>query len=192
VAFEHAHSLTVKHSRPALALAAALALCACRIERAPAGRPGGGYAVEPDSVATAEVYAALRAYYATLTSRDWKLLGSHFLPRGTISDLPAAPGDSAVRARTVGIEEFVARAGRAHAVGFSDEPLRASIVTYGSLADAWVTYRARVRVTTDSTVTRFGIDAFHLMRLGGRWRIASLAFQNEVPGQPIASGPARR
>jgi hypothetical protein len=177
---------------PAFALAAALALPACHLERAPAGRPGGGYAVEPDSVASAEVYAALRAYYATLSSRDFRRLGSHFLPRGTITDLGAAPGDSVVRPRAVGIEEFVARAGRARAAGFSDEPLHASIVTYGSLADAWVTYRARVGVRKDSTVTRFGVDAFHLVKVGGWWRIAGLAFQNEIPGRPIASGPARR
>ena len=179
-------------SLPILAFAAALVLPACHLEHAPAGRPGGGFAVEPDSVATAEVYTALRAYYATLTSRDWKRLGPHFLPSGTITDLRATPGDSLARPRTVGIGDFVARAGRTHPVGCSDEPLHASIVTYGPLADAWVTVRTRVRVRKDSTTTRFGVDAFHLVKLAGRWRIASLAVQGEVPGHPIASGPARR
>ena len=70
--------------------------------------------------------------------------------------------------------------------------MHASIVTYGPLADAWVTYRARIRVRRDSTVTRFGIDAFHLVKVGGRWRIAALALQDELPGLPIASGPARQ
>lgn len=172
-------------------LAALLALSSCRIERAPAGHPGGGYAVEPDSVATAEVNAALRAYYTTLSSRDWKRVGAHFLPRGTITDLVRSPGDSTLRPRTIGIEEFMARAGRVRAYGFTDEPMHASIVTYGPLADAWVTYRARVRLSRGPTETRFGVDAFHLVKVGGRWRIAGLAFQNEVPGRPIAAGPAR-
>ena len=176
----------------ALVALGTLALPACRIERAPAGHPGGGYAVEPDSMASAEVSAALRAYYAGLSSRDWRRLGSHFLPRATITDLVRSPDDTAQRSRTIGIEEFVARAGRARALGVTDEAMHASIVTYGPPADAWVTYRARIRVRRDSTVTRFGIDAFHLVKVGGRWRIAALALQDELPGLPIASGPARQ
>jgi hypothetical protein len=176
----------VSVTRILTALALAIALSSCRFERAPSGRPGGGYAVEPDSATTVEVNAALRGYYAALTARDWKRLGGFFLPRGTITDLRRVPGEAAPRARTIAVEEFVARAGRAHAASFSDEPLHANIVTYGPLADAWVTYRARVGVTRDSVATRYGIDAFHLLKLGGRWRIAGLAFQNEVPGLPIA------
>lgn len=176
----------------AVAGAALPVLLSCRIERAPAGHPGGGYAVEPDSVASAEVSAALHAYYASLSSRDWRRWGTHFLPRGTITDLVRLAGDTAARSRTTGIEEFVARAGRDRALDVTDEPMHASIVTYGPLADAWVTYRARIRVRRDSTVTRFGIDAFHLVKVGGKWRIAALTFQNELPGQPIASGPSRQ
>jgi len=176
--------------RPLPALLAVLALAACRLQRAPAGNPGGGYAVEPDSVASAEVSAALRDYYAALSSRDWRRLGAHFLPNATITDLVTTARDTVPRPRTIAIEEFVAQAGRARAMGFLDEPMHASVVTYGPLADAWVTYRARIRVRRDSTLTRLGIDAFHLLKVGGRWRITGLAFQNELPGRPIASGPA--
>jgi hypothetical protein len=178
-------------TRTLTALALTIALAACRLERAPSGRPGGGYAVEPDSVTNAEVYATLRGYYAALTARNWRQLGGYFLSHGTITDLRRVPGEADPRPRTIGIEEFVARAGRPHVFSFADEPLHANIVTYGPLADAWVTYRARIGVTRDSVVTRFGIDAFHLLKVGGRWRIAGLAFQNEVPGLPIApAGPA--
>lgn len=171
-----------------LAVLAVLAvLASCRLERAPAGHPGGGYAVEPDSAMNVEVNAALREYYAALSARNWKRLGRSFLPRATITDLRQAPGEAAALPHTVTIEEFVARAGRVRASSFLDEPLHATIVTYGPLADAWVTYRARIGVRKDAVVTRLGIDAFHLMRVGGRWRIAGLAFQNEIPGQPIAS-----
>jgi hypothetical protein len=188
-----AHCHTVKRASRALGtVVALLLLVSCRIERAPAGRPGGGYAVEPDSVASAEVYAALHAYYATLSAREWRRAESHFLPRAVITEAVSASDDSGGRPRTVGVEAFIARAGRARGLGFADEPMHASIVTYGSLADAWVTFRARIRVGRDSTVSRFGIDAFQLVKLGGRWRIAGLATQNEVPGRPIASGPARR
>jgi hypothetical protein len=178
--------------RTLTALALVVALAACRLERAPSGRPGGGYALEPDSAASAEVYAAIRGYYAALTSRDWRLLGSHFWPRATITTVRVAAGDSVASVQTVTIEEFVADAGEVQAAVFADEALRANIVTYGALADAWVTYHARVGATAQTVVSRYGIDAFHLMKLGGQWRIVSLAFQNEVPGDPIAPGPVRR
>lgn len=176
----------------ALALVATTALAACRIERASSGRPGGAFAPEPDSVAGAEVYGTLRAYYAALTSRDWQLLGTHFWPRGTITAIRVPAGDSVARVHTLAIEEFVAGAGPARAAVFSAELVRASVVTYGDLADAWVTYRARVGATPDAVTTHYGIDAFHLMRHEGRWRIVGLAFQNEVPGQPIAPEPPAR
>jgi hypothetical protein len=172
-------------------LASVVALASCRLERAPAGRPGG-YAPEPDSVASAEVYAAIRGYYAALESRDWRLVGDHFWPRATIATVGPVPGDTAARVQTVPFEEFVAGAGAGRADVVASEALHATIVTYGALADAWVTSRARVGATARAASHRYGIDAFHLMKLGGRWRIVSLATQGEVPGSPIAPGPARR
>jgi hypothetical protein len=173
-------------------LTLALAVVSCRLERAPSGRPGGGYVPESDSVASAEVYAAIRGYYAALTSRDWRLLGGRFWPRATITTARSSPGDSAPSVQTLTIEEFVAGAGQLRAEVLGDEALRANIVTYGALADAWVTHHARVGATSQAAVSRYGIDAFHLIKLGGEWRIASLASQPEVPGEPIAPGPARR
>ena len=175
----------------ALTALAFAALSACRLERAPSGRPGGGFAPEPDSLASAEVYAALRGYYAALTARDWRLLTTHFWPRATLTTL-TADADSAEPPPTLTIEEFVAGAGRARAEVFSDDLASASVVTYGALADAWVTYRARVGLTRDSVASHYGIDAFHLVRRAGRWRIASLATQNELPGRPLAPGTVVR
>jgi Putative lumazine-binding len=179
-------------TRTIAVLTLVLVFSACRLERAPSGRLGGGYTPEPDSAASAEVYAAIRSYYAALTSRDWRLLGEHFWPRATIATVRRAPDDTVPRVRTLTIEEFVAGAGKASVEVFADEALRANVVTYGALADAWVTSHARVGATAQTGVSRYGIDAFHLMKLGGQWRIVSLAFQNEVPGDPIAPGPARR
>ena len=179
-------------TRTLTALALVLVFSACRIERSSSGRPGGGYAPEPDSLASVEVYNALRGYYAALTSRDWRLVGTHFWPRATITTIRVPPGDTAGQVHTLSIEEFVAGAGRVRAAVFSTEPVRASIVTYGDLSDAWVTYRARVGPTPGAVAVHHGIDAFHLMRREGRWRIAGLAFQNEVPGQPIAPEPPAR
>ena len=176
------------------ALLGVLAVASCRIEHAPLGRPGEPVAASAsDSVASAEVYAALRLFYARLTSRDWKVLAESFWPRATITTIMRPTADSAERVHTIAIEEFVVLASR-HGirdcpVSFSDEMARANVVTYGPLADAWVTYRARCGVTRDSTATHYGMDAFHLMKHRGEWRVAGLTFTMEIPDQPLSRTP---
>ncbi len=172
-----------------------LALASCRIERAPTGRPGGpGAAVATaDSVASAEVYAALRLYYARLTSRDWTVLAESFWPQATIATVMRLAADSADSVHIVAIEDFVVLATR-HGIhdcpaSFSDEIARANVVTYGPLADAWVTYRARCGVTRESTAVHYGMDAFHLMKHHGEWRVTGLTFTMEIPDQPLSRSP---
>jgi len=176
------------------ALVGALSVAACRVERASSGRPGTAPATTGgDSVASAEVYAALRLYYARLTSRDWRALGESFWPRATITTImrsSEAPADSV---HTIAIEDFVARATkqgiRDCPASFADEIARANVVTYGPLADAWVTYRAHCGVTRDSAAVHYGMDAFHLMKLRGEWRVTGLTFTMETPDQPLSRAP---
>lgn len=168
-----------------------LVVAACSVEHAPSGRPGAAAPPPADSAASAEVYASLRLYYARLTSRDWKVLALSFWPRGTITSILRSAADTADRVHTIAIEEFVARAGAVPdcPFSFSDEIARANVVTYGPLADAWVTYRARCGVARDSVKTHYGIDAFHLMKHGEEWRIANLTFTMEVAGEPLGRQP---
>jgi hypothetical protein len=70
-------------------------------------------------------------------------------------------------------------------VSFAAEITRANVVTYGPLADAWVTYRVTCGVSRDSVTTHYGIDAIHLMKHAGEWRIAGLTFTHEIPGLPL-------
>ena len=177
---------------PLLALIAVLAAASCRVEHAAAGRPGPA-APPQDSVASAEVYAALRLYYARLTSRDWKVLGESFWPRATITTIMRPASASADSVHTIAIEDFVARATRQGIrdcpASFSDEIARANVVTYGPLADAWVVYRAHCGVRPDSVAIHYGMDAFHLMKHQGEWRVAGPTFTMETPEQPLARAP---
>ena len=68
-----------------------------------------------------------------------------------------------------------------------DNPLRTAddATRDRALADAWVTYRAHCGVTRDSVTTHYGIDAIHLVRHRGEWRISGLTFTHEVPGAPL-------
>jgi len=161
-----------------------LAVVSCRIERAPTGRPGGAVAAA-DSLASAEVVAALRQYYARMTTRQWEALQQCFWPRASIT----AINRGAVQ--TVTIEQAIKRAPtiRNCPISRSDEIAHATVAVYGPLADAWVTYRAKCGVGRDSVTTHYGIDAFHLMKHDGEWRIASLTFTSEVAGQPLEHQP---
>ena len=164
-------------------------LGACSVERAPSGRPGGPAATSADSVASAEVYAALRLYYARITARDWKSLALSFWPRVTVTTIQhgvsGAPGAGEVE--TSPIEALISRAAAMKdcPVSMSTEMIRATVETYGPLADAWVTYRAHCGVARDSVTTHYGIDAIHLMKHRGEWRIAGLTFTHEIPGAPL-------
>jgi len=180
---------------PALIAAAmAVGTGACSIERAPSGRPGGAAAPAADSAVSAEVYAALRLYYARLTARDWKVLAQSFWPHATITAIMgAAPGVHGVgrgvpgEVETISVEEAIRRAAvmRDCPASFVASLTRANVVSYGPLADAWVTYRVTCGVTHDSVTVHYGIDAIHLMRHGGEWRIAGLTFTHELPGIPL-------
>lgn len=184
--------------KTALLLLFATLLGACRIERAASGRPPGAATAadslaraEQDSAAAAEVEAAVRTYYARFTARDWRVFARSFWPGAIITTRWTPPGESAERVFTQTIDEFVARTGEGpdRLAVFSEEIVRANIVTYGVLADAWVVYRARFGMTRDSVATHHGIDAFHLMHDKGEWRIVSLAFTGEVPGRPLIRRP---
>ena len=172
-----------------LAVAAAAPL-ACSFERAPAGRPGGA-APPADSAVSSDVYAALRLYYARMTARDWKVLAQSFWPRATITAIMGAPGapafDPRARVQTITVEDAIrqATAMKDCPASFAAELIRANVVTYGPLADAWVTYRVTCGVARDSVATHYGIDAIHLMKHAGEWRIAGLTFTHEIPGLPL-------
>lgn len=64
-----------------------------------------------------------------------------------------------------------------------DEPIRNPVVTVdGDLATVWAEYQVRV----NGQVSHCGYDAFHLARLGGRWKIVNVSdtFRREGCGAP--------
>ncbi len=177
-------------------LVGALAIAAgCRIEHAPAGRPGGALAATPpESLATAEVTAAVKLFYRQLTARDWTGLMRSFWPRATVTVIMRPLGGGPEAVHVIPIEELVAqsRARPMCPVSIDDRMVRAAVTTYGPLADAWVTFRLGCGVRRGkgtAVMTHYGIDAFHLLRHGGEWRIAALTYQAELPDEPLEHGP---
>ena len=174
----------------------ALVLVACRLEKAASGRPPGPpnaadslALVEQDSALDAAVQATLRGYYARLSNKDWRGVQRSFVPGAVITWREAGRRD-AVRRQSV--EDFVRRApeGPGRLAVFTERLVHAHVSGYGDLAAAWVVFERRSGSGRDSVRVERGIDAFHLFRDGGDWRIASLASTAEQPGRLLA--PARR
>jgi len=169
-------------------------LTACHIERAESGRPAGVTSgadslarVEQDSILNAEVLAALRNYYARLSSRDWLAFRRSFWPGAIITTRWTPPGERRQRVWVQAIEDYARRApdGPGRMAVFNQRMIEGRVSGYGDLASAWVTYEARWGVRRESLETHRGVDAFHLYRDGGEWRITSLTFTGEIPGRPL-------
>jgi hypothetical protein len=168
-----------------LALLPLVLALACRIEHSSSGRPPGTPSdadslpgVEQDSTLRADVEATLREYYRRLGARDWRALRASFWPGGTVTTRGIPPGEHAERVWVQTVDEFARRAsdGPGKMAVFSERMIGARVAGYGDLADAWVVYEGRSGRTRDSVKTVRGIDAFHLYRNSGEWRIVSLAF----------------
>jgi len=131
----------------------------------------------PGTQARAEVLAVLRSYYADLSARDWPAFASHFWPGATITTAWQPPGEPFVRVDAQTIPEFIERApqGPDSRAAFSEELVGADIRVVGSLAQAWVRYRARFGDPGDITEWQ-GTDAISLLAVDGQWKIVSLAF----------------
>lgn len=146
--------------------------------------------VERDSTTREEVRQALRNYYNRFSRRDWAAFAAMFWDRATITTRWTPPGAREERVTVQTIDEFVRAApaggGPGRLAVFSEQPVGMDIHSYEDLAQAWVVYRARFGTTRDSVVVHHGVDAFHLMRHDGAWRITGLTFTTESPDRPLA------
>lgn len=169
--------------RGALAIAGAvvsvvafLVGAACRMESIPPAEQRGP-AFDLDTTA---VLAELRAYYRDFSARDWRAFADHFWPGATIAVIWQPAGEDSARVVATTIPDFVAQApaGPGSRQIFEESVIDARIRRTGGLAQAWVRYHARFG--DPGAVDEWaGVDAFSLLRHGGRWRIVSLAFHSE-------------
>jgi hypothetical protein len=173
------------------ALVAVLLLTACRIEKAPSGRPPGPITaadtlrqIEEDSISAARVEAAVRAYYASLDARDWPVVREGFWPGATITSR-AVEGRRASPLAVLTVDEYL----RQTLNGKDRLPSgilveRAHVSSYAEFAAAWVVWRT-VAPRRRAAATVRGLDAFHFARRGGQWRIVSILTTRESPDQPL-------
>lgn len=90
----------------------------------------------------------------------------------------------------IDVDEFIAwfRADverlRMNERGFEEKVLKVRLTTFGDMAHAFVVYRAQL-MTPPGQRSEVGLDSFGLVRMEGRWWIASITNDVVRPGRPL-------
>ena len=135
-------------------------------------------AVEAQSPAPAAAHAEVLA--TGLRTKDTALMARHVdtLTRMTL----LRPGPAGTRVMLLSAAQFMAAVSRPDQPAL-DEPIRNPVVQVdGDLASVWAEYQVRI----DGKVSHCGFDAFHLARLGGKWKILNVSdtFRRTGCGEP--------
>ncbi len=167
-------------------VALAVALVACSIERI---EPDGARRpAEARTAADSAIVAAIDTYYDRLSRRAWDEFRRSFWPGAVIATRWQPPGAAAPVVDLIPVDTFIARApdGPDRLAVFEERRVRHEIRRYGDLAVVWATFRATFGMPGEPPATHYGMDAFQLLADGGAWRIVSLAFTQELSGDPLA------
>lgn len=154
----------------------------------PVGRPRPGDVMSPETL--------VAALYDTISGppdqeRDWDRFRGLFLPGARLVMGRRWEGPGLEAAGGLGIadvESFIAAAADVYRKdGFWEKEVAGRVDRFGNVAHAWSTYETRIGRPDSEPVAR-GINSVQMVREAGRWRIAHLAWDVELPDQPI---PAR-
>lgn len=116
------------------------------------------------------VMAAITDFLTGMRTRDSALMASRVDSLTRMTLLRPAPGGG-VRVVAVGAAQFMRIALNPNQPPI-DEPIRNAVVQVdGDLAQVWAEYQVR----REGRVSHCGYDAFHLARLGGRWKILNVS-----------------
>jgi hypothetical protein len=157
---------------------------ACRIERI---EPGGGRGASAPDTADRTIVAALETYYDRFSRRAWSEFRESFWPGAVIATRWQAPGAAAPAVEVIPLDTFLVRAaeGPDRLAVFEERMVHHQIRRYGDLAVVWATFRATFGMPGEAPATHHGVDAFQLLREGDVWRIVSLSFTAELPGDSL-------
>jgi len=66
--------------------------------------------------------------------------------------------------------------------GFTERELGRRVEVWGGLATAWSSYDGR---TATGSFHERGINSFQLVKVDGKWLVASILWQEATPGNPV-------
>ena len=130
----------------------------------------------------AGIDAAIRGVYDVISGppgqkRDFDKMRSLFAPGATLK----AIGPKGLRGGS--LEDYI---GRNSAIlekeGFTERELGRRVELWGGLATAWSAYDGR---TANGSFHERGINSFQLVKIDGKWLVASILWQEETPDNPV-------
>lgn len=141
-------------------------------------------AVQPRKADLAGIDAAIRGLYDVISGppgqkRDFDRMRSLFAPGATMK----AIGPKGLHGGSV--EDYIARdRDILEREGFTECELGRRLQVWGGLATAWSSYDGR---TANGSFHERGINSFELVKIDGKWVIASILWQEQTPDNPLPS-----
>ena len=132
---------------------------------------------------------AIRGVYDVISGppgqkRDFDRMRSLFAPGATLK----AIGPKGLRGGSV--EDYIKRNAQIlEKEGFTERELGRRVEVWGGLATAWSAYDGR---TASGSFHERGINSFQLVKVDGKWLVASILWQEETPGNPLPANMIKR
>jgi hypothetical protein len=139
-------------------------------------------AVSANSADVAAIDKAVVGVYEVISGppgqkRDFNRMRAMFAPGATMR----AIGAKGVRGGTV--EDYITRnSAILEKEGFTERELGRRVEVWGNLATAWSSYDGR---TANGSFHERGINSFQLVKVDGKWLVASILWQEETAENPL-------
>jgi hypothetical protein len=136
----------------------------------------------PGSADRAGIDQAIRSVYEVISGppgqkRDFERMRSLFAPGATLK----ATGPKGLRGGS--LEDYISRNRDVlERDGFTERELGRRVEIWGGLATAWSAYDGK---TADGRFHERGINSFQLVKIDGKWLVASILWQEETPQNPL-------
>ena len=139
-------------------------------------------ATQPSKADLVGIDAAIRGVYEVISGpagqkRDFDRMRLMFAPGATLK----AIGPKGLRGGSV--EDYIKRNSEIlEKEGFTERELGRRVEVWGGLATAWSAYDGR---TANGRFHERGINSFQLVKIDGKWVVASILWQEETPANPL-------
>ena len=136
----------------------------------------------PSKADLAGIDQALHDVYAVISGppgqkRDFAKMRTLFTPNAQLFVI----GPKGIRGGD--LENYIAKSGPLlEKDGFTEHELGRRVEVYGNLATAWSSYDGR---TATGSFHERGINSFQLVKVDGKWLVASILWQEESPEFPL-------
>jgi hypothetical protein len=144
--------------------------------------PASASAAPASKADLAGIDATMKAVYAVISGpagqkRDFDKMRSLFTPDATLK----ATGPKGVHGGS--LEDYIKRNAEVlEKEGFTERELGRRVEVWGGLATAWSSYDGR---TANGSFHERGINSFQLVKVDGKWLVASILWQEETKALPL-------